>query len=179
MVVRADVQLFKDQVNNILAKANHPMHSGGCAHLLDTKDRYCGRVGDTSATLPIITDRQGMPKSLVTSNVEWEQYELLTNVFNLETHCRDEAMKIICNRYPTIMSQLNTEYDTLPLDLTLQAAFEHIMKNITDVFTTKEEYVKTHADLLQLSFQASDRDGLLNYLIAVTKAMRRMAVLGC
>ena len=40
VVVRADVQLFRDHVSNALAKAQHPLHSGGCAHLLDGKARY-------------------------------------------------------------------------------------------------------------------------------------------
>ena len=41
VVVRADVQLFMDQISNSLAKAQHPLHSGGCAHLLDDQARYC------------------------------------------------------------------------------------------------------------------------------------------
>ena len=44
VVVRADVQLFKDQVRNVLAKVNHPSHSGGCSHLLDNKLRYREQV---------------------------------------------------------------------------------------------------------------------------------------
>ena len=55
VVVRADVQLFKDQISNALAKASHPHHSGGCAHLLDDIDRYRKRVGNMTAALPKIT----------------------------------------------------------------------------------------------------------------------------
>ena len=40
VVVRADVQLFMDQISNSLAMAQHPLHSGGCAHLLDDEARY-------------------------------------------------------------------------------------------------------------------------------------------
>ena len=49
LVVRADVQLFKDQVSNVLTKASHPHHSGGCAHLLDDKERYREQVGDNKS----------------------------------------------------------------------------------------------------------------------------------
>ena len=75
------------------------------------------------------------------------------------------------------MAQLNTtDFDALPLNLTLRAAFKHIMKNITDVVTTREEYVKTNAKLLMLSFQASDNDGVQNYFMEVTKTLRQLAV---
>ena len=60
VVVRADVQLFKDQVSNVLAKASHQLHSEGCAHLLDDKERYREQVGDISNTLPKTTGRQTM-----------------------------------------------------------------------------------------------------------------------
>ena len=40
VTVRADVQLYRDHLSNVLAKAQHPLHSGGCAHLLDDKARY-------------------------------------------------------------------------------------------------------------------------------------------
>ena len=71
VVVRADVQLFKDQVNNALAKANHPNHSKGCAHLLDDEPRYRERVGNKYVTLPKIAKRETMP-SIVTSTVVWK-----------------------------------------------------------------------------------------------------------
>ena len=48
VVVRADVQLFMDQIRNSLAKAQHPFHSGGCAHLLDDEACYRRQVGDSN-----------------------------------------------------------------------------------------------------------------------------------
>ena len=76
----------------------------------------------------------------------------MKKVFNLETHCRDEYMKFIVNPYPVIMNRLKNWFDALPLDLILQAAFKHIFSNVTDVVTTREEYVKTYAELFKLSF---------------------------
>ena len=38
VIVRADIDLFKDHVSNVLATASHPHHSGGCAHLLDDEE---------------------------------------------------------------------------------------------------------------------------------------------
>ena len=102
----------------------------------------------------------------------------MSKVFILQNHCRDKAMNFIVNQYPGIMAQLNTaDFDTLPFNLTLQEAFKHIMENITDVVTTREEYVKTNAKLLMLSFQASDNDGVQNHSMEVTKTLRRLAVL--
>ena len=75
------------------------------------------------------------------------------------------------------MSQLKTEFDALLLDLTLHAAFKYIMENVTVVVTTSDEYVKTQAELLGLSFEANDEDGLPNYLNQVMKKMRQLAVL--
>ena len=54
---------------------------------------------------------------------------------------------------------------------------EHVFDNVTDAVDTREEYVKTHAVLLSLSFQASEEDGLSNYLTLMTKTLRRMEVL--
>ena len=75
------------------------------------------------------------------------------------------------------MKRLNTRFNDLSLDLTLQAAFKHIFSNITDVVATREEYMKTHTELLKLSFQASEEDGLSNYLDQVTKMLRQLEVL--
>ena len=178
VIVRADVQLFMDQRSNLLAKAQHPLHSGGCAYLLDDQTCYRRQVGDSSASLPTVTDCPSVPSTLVTNNVVWKRYDQMSKVFILENHCRDEVMKSIVNQYPGIMSQLNTaDFDALSLDLTFRAAFKHIMKNITDVVTTREEYMKTNAKLIMLSFQASDKDGVQNYFIKVTKRLRRLAVL--
>ena len=33
VIVRADIDLFKDYLSNVLATASHLQHSGGCAHL--------------------------------------------------------------------------------------------------------------------------------------------------
>ena len=76
-----------------------------------------------------------------------------------------------------IPSYHGAPFNALPLYLTLQAAFKHLFSNVTDVVDTREEYVKTHAVLLSLSFQASDEDGLSNYLKQVTKLLRRLEVL--
>ena len=103
----------------------------------------------------------------------------MKKVFDLETHCRDECMIFIVNRYPGVMNRLKNRFNDLPLDLTLQAAFTHIFDNVTDVIDTREEYVKTHAALLSLTFQASEEDGLSNYLDQVTKLLRRLEVLNC
>ena len=35
VIVRADIDLFKDHLSNVLATVSHPWHSGGCAHMLD------------------------------------------------------------------------------------------------------------------------------------------------
>ena len=86
----------------------------------------------------------------------------MKKVFNIETHCRDERMKFIVKCYPVIIEHLKNRFDVLLLDLVLQAAFNHIFSNVTDVVITQEEYVKTHAVLLSLSFKASDNDGLFN-----------------
>ena len=53
--MRAEVQLFKDQVSNTLAKASHPSHSGGCSHLLNDEPRYREQVRDKKGTLPEVT----------------------------------------------------------------------------------------------------------------------------
>ena len=136
VVVRADVQLFKDQVSNVLAKTNHPSHSGGCSHLLDDKPRYCKRVGNKKENFPKVTECQTLPSTLVTSTVEWKRYKHKKKVFELETHCQDKGMDIIVNRHPVTMSRLKTEFDALLLDLTLLEAFKHIMNNVTDIVTT-------------------------------------------
>ena len=75
VVVRVDVQLFNDQVSNVLAKTNHPLRSGGCPHLLDDEDRYYNQVGNKKATLPTTTGHQDMPIKMVTSTVEWKHYK--------------------------------------------------------------------------------------------------------
>ena len=49
VIVRDTLELFKDQVSNILATSSHPNHSGSCAHLLDIKDRYQDRIGNNQA----------------------------------------------------------------------------------------------------------------------------------
>ena len=179
VVVRVDVQLFIDQVSNVLATANNPHHSGGYAHLLDNEERYCDRVGDNTATLSKAIDRPKMPELLVTTTtVQWKFYEQMKKVYNVETYCRDECIKFIVKRYPVIMEHLKNKFDALPLILTLQAAFKHIFSNVTDdVVDSCEEYVKTHVVLLSLSFQASDRDGLSNSFKQVTKLLRRLKVL--
>ena len=51
-IVQADVILFKDDLNNVLATLNHPSQTGGCAHLLDDKTRYQERVGGATRKLP-------------------------------------------------------------------------------------------------------------------------------
>ena len=38
VIMRADIDLFKDHLSNLLAKASHPQHSRGCAYLLDDED---------------------------------------------------------------------------------------------------------------------------------------------
>ena len=86
VVVRADVQLFKDQVSNVLAKDNHPDHSRGCAHLLDDEHRYQARVGNKYTTLPKIAKRETMPSTVI-STIVWKQFEHKKKVFELETHC--------------------------------------------------------------------------------------------
>ena len=63
--MRADVKLFKDQLSNFLAKANQPLHSGGCSHLLDNKNCYCEHLGDRQETLPNVTGRQELPSAVV------------------------------------------------------------------------------------------------------------------
>ena len=103
-----------------------------------------------------------LDKLVTMSIVEWKYYEKMKKVFDLETHCRDEYMKFIVNHYPVIMNRLKNRFDALPLDLILQAAFKHIFSNITDVVATREEYMKTHTELLKLSFQASEEDRLSN-----------------
>ena len=75
------------------------------------------------------------------------------------------------------MSQRKTEFDALPLDLTVITAFQHIMKNVIDVVTTQEKYVETRTELLGLDFQAKDEGRLPNYLEQVTKLLRRLVVL--
>ena len=177
VIVRADTDLFKDHLSNVLATASHPHHSGSCAHLLDDKTRYRDRLGDSTATLPTTMDRPTSPSVTATSTVLWKHYEQTKKVYDLETHCRDKGLKFIVNRYPVIMGRLKNKFDALPLQLTLQAAFKHIFSNVTDAVDTCEEYVKTHAVLLSLSFQASEEDGLSNYLEQVTKLLRRMEVL--
>ena len=109
--------------------------------------------------------------------MDWKYYKQMKKVFNIETHCRDECVKFIVKRYPVMMEQLKNRFDALPLDLTLQATFKHIFSNVTDVVDTREEYVKTHAVLLSISFQASEEDGLFIYLKQVTKLLRRLEVL--
>ena len=56
-------------------------------------------------------------------------------------------------------------------------SFQTLFSNVTDAVDTREEYVKTHAVSLSLSFQASQEDGLFNYFKQVTKLLRRMEVL--
>ena len=109
-------------------------------------------MGDKQATLPTVTGQQKLPTDLVTRPMLWKQYKQLKKIFGLETHCQDKGMDIVVNRHLAIISQLNTEFDALPLDLTLQETFEHILKNTTDVVTTQEEYMKTHAELLGILY---------------------------
>ena len=178
VTVRADVQQYMDNLSNELAKAQHPLHSGGCAHLLDDVDRYRRRVGEKNATLPLVTKQPEVPGESVTSGVTWKRYDSISKVFNLETHYRNKALELIVDRYPVIMEQLKTDdFDALPLDLNLCQAFDHIMKNVTDVVTTREEYVKTNAKLLTLTCEAGNDDGVQNYFIEVTKITRRLSVL--
>ena len=138
VIVRADIDLFKDHFSNVLAIASHPHHSGGCVHLSDDKERHRDRLGDRTATLPKVTDRPKMPPDTSTSPVLWKVYELKTKVYNLETLCRDECMKFIVAQYPVIMGRLKKKFHALPLHLTLQQAFEHIFSNVTDVVDTRE-----------------------------------------
>ena len=63
------------------------------------------------------------------------------------------------------------------MGLTLRQAFDHIMKNVTDVVTTREECIKTNAKLLTLTCEAGNDDGVQNYLIEATKITRRLLVL--
>ena len=177
VIVRADIDLFKDHLSNILATASHPKHSGGCAHLLDDEARYRERLGDDTATLPTTTDRPISPSASTATTVLWKQYEQEKKVFDLETHCRDKCMKFIVKRYPVIMKRLRNKFDALPLQLTLLDAFAHILSNVTDAVDTREEYVKTHLMFLSLTFQASEEDGLSNYFEKITKLLRRMEVL--
>ena len=51
--------------------------------------------------------------------------------------------KIIVKQYPNTMSQFITDFDVLPLELTIQAAFTHVMDNITYIVTTRDEYINT------------------------------------
>ena len=69
------------------------------------------------------------------------------------------------------------DFDALPLNLTLRLAFDPIMKNVTDVITTREEMLKTNKELLTLTCDAGNDDGIQNYLLEVTKITRRLAVL--
>ena len=177
VIVRADIDLFKDHLSNVLATASHPQHCGGCAHLLDYKARYCEWLGNNTATLPTTTIRPTKPTADKATTVLWKQYEQTKKVFDLETHCPDQCMKFIVKRYPVIMGRLKNKFDTLPLQLTLQDAFKHIFTNVTDAVDTREEYVKTHRMFLSLTFQASEEDGLSNYFEKITKLLRRMEVL--
>ena len=145
--------------------------------MLDDEARYRERLGDRYATLPVITKRPTSPVVTVATTVLWKHYEQTKKVFDLETHCRDQGLKFIVKRYPVIMKRLKNKFDALPLQLTLLEAFEHIFSNVTDAVDTREEYVKTHAELLSLTFQASEEDGLSNYFEQVTKLLRRMEVL--
>ena len=73
VLMRADVQLFIDQVSKVLTTASHPDHSGGCAHLLDNQERYREQIADDKAKLPKATGRPKMPDRLVkTSTVKWK-----------------------------------------------------------------------------------------------------------
>ena len=82
----------------------------------------------------------------------------MKKAFDVETHCHDECMQFIIKQYLGIMEHLKNKSNALPLDLTLQAAFKHIFSNVTDAVNPREEYMKSHAVLLLLSFQASDDD---------------------
>lgn len=90
--------------------------------------------------------------STVISTAVWKKFEHKKKVFELQTHCRDKAMDLVVKQYPIIMAQLKTKSDALLLDLTLIAAFKHIMKHIINLVTTQEEYAKTHTVLLGLDF---------------------------
>ena len=114
VLVRAGVQLFMDQVSNVLVMASHPHHSGGCAHLLDDQERYCEQVGDNKATLPKATGRPKIPdRRMTTSIVEWKYYKQMEKEFDVEIHCRDECIKFIVKQYPVIMEQLKNRFDAL------------------------------------------------------------------
>ena len=154
VIVRADIDLFKDHLSNILAKVSHPQHSGGCAHLLDDEARYRERLGDNAATLPTTTDRPTSPATGTATTVLWKLYEQEKKVFDLQTDCRDHCMEFIVKRYPVIMARLKNKFDALPLKLTLLEAFKHIFDNVTDAVDTREEYVKTHPVFLSLICQA-------------------------
>ena len=145
--------------------------------MLDDEARYRDRLGDRTATLPTTTDRPTSPSATASTTVLWKHYEQTKRVYDLETHCRDQGLKFIVKRYPVIMKRLKNKFDALPLQLTLLEAFKHIFFNVNDAVDTREEYVKTHAVLLSLTFQASEEDGLSNYFEQVTKLLRQMEVL--
>ena len=134
-------------------------------------------MGDKQATLPTVTGQQKLPTDLVTRPMLWKQYKQLKKIFGLETHCQDKGMDIVVNRHLAIISQLNTEFDALPLDLTLQETFEHILKNTTDVVTTQEEYMKTHAELLGSYIRPVTKTDYQLFLIKVTITLRQLVVL--
>ena len=97
-------------------------------------------------------------KLVTTSALEGTAFEQLKKVFNLKTHCRDKCLEFIVKQYLVIMAQLNTQSNYLFQDLAFQAAFTQIYLNVTNVDATREEYVKTHAKVLKLSFQAGGED---------------------
>ena len=68
--------LFKDHLSTVLATINHPIHTGGCAPLLDDEKRYQERVGDSTKKLPLCTKQQGLPEDSAIAT-KWKRYEAL------------------------------------------------------------------------------------------------------
>ena len=69
VIVRADIDLFKDHLSNVIATASHQHHSGGCAHMLDDKARYYDRLSNRKATLPTITKGPTSPSVTASTTV--------------------------------------------------------------------------------------------------------------
>ena len=82
----------------------------------------------------------------------------------MECHCQDEAIKIVVKRYPVIMKLLETLMTDLPLELTVQQAFIHIISNILDVMTTQEDYSNTLGVMLGRTYSANGTETLGGYL---------------
>ena len=78
-IIQADVTLFKDHLSNVLATINQPIHTSGCAHLLDDQDRYRERererVGDDTRKLLSTTKRQDLLDDNVIAT-KWKDMKL-------------------------------------------------------------------------------------------------------